>query len=37
MFKKLEKMTFGKINPEYHDLIERWFMVVIFAILYFIL
>ena len=37
MFKKLEELTFGKINPLYHSLIERWIFVIIIAVLYFIL
>jgi len=37
MLKKLHEITFGKIDPLYHDLVERWIAVGIIAFLYYIL
>jgi len=37
MFKKLHDITFGKIDPLYHSLIERWILILIIVLLYNIL
>lgn len=34
-FKKLEQITFGKIDPMYHSLVERWIMVIILGLIYY--
>jgi len=35
MFKKLEELTFGKIDPQYHSIVERLIMLVIIGIIYY--
>jgi len=35
MFKKLEEITFGKIDPKLHSLVERWIMAIILGLIYY--
>jgi hypothetical protein len=35
IFKKLEELTFGKIDPLYHDLVERLIMVGVLVLIYY--
>ena len=37
MFKKIHDIAFGKIDPRYHSLIERWISILIIVLLYNIL
>ena len=35
MLKKLEQLTFGKIDPQYHSIVERLILIAIIGIIFY--